>query len=92
MPYFAPGRSLLVPVRKYSGPCAERFCTYEAAVALFDALGSLQEGERDALLLNLKLKVDALLKHKNRRAAYAAETGAALADAQAALLAEMRAE
>ena len=89
---FAPGRSLLFPVRKYSGPCAERFCTYEAVVALMDALGALQPGEREALTLNLKLKVDALLKHKNRRAAYGAETGAVLAEAQAALLDELRRE
>jgi DTW domain-containing protein YfiP len=94
---FAPGRSLLFPVRKYAGPRAERFCTYEAAIALLYALGTLGNGddeaerERDRLLLNIKMKVDALLKHKNRRAAYAEETGDALAAAQAALLEEMMA-
>ncbi len=86
---FAPGRSLLFPVRKYAGPKAERFCTYEAAIALLDELGALAPGERAALTLNLKLKVDALLKHKNRRAVYGEETGEALAGAQAALLREM---
>jgi DTW domain-containing protein YfiP len=89
---FTAGRSLLFPVRKYAGPCAERFCTYEAALALLDAAGGLAPGEREALTLNLKLKVDALLKHKNRRAAYGDETGDALAGAQgerAALLEAM---
>ena len=85
---FAPGRSLLFPVRKYVGPCAERYCTYEAAIALLDALGALAPGERDALTFNLKLKVDALLKHKNRRAAYGADT----ADTLAAVLAEISRE
>ena len=86
---FAPGRSLLFPVRKYEGPCAERFCTYEACIALLDALGALGPGERDTLTLNLKIKVDALLKHKNRRAVYGGETAEALATAHAALLDEL---
>jgi DTW domain-containing protein YfiP len=89
---FTAGRSLLFPVRKYAGPCAERFCTYEAALALLDAMGGLAEGEREALTLNLKLKVDALLKHKNKRPVYGEETGETLAGAQeerAALLAAM---
>ena len=87
---FAPGKSLLFPVRKYEGPCAERFCTYEACIALLDALGALAPGEREALTLNLKIKVDALLKHKNRRPVYAADTADALAAAHAALLNELR--
>ena len=87
---FAPGRSLLFPVRRYVGPCAERYCTYEAALALLDALGCLAEGEREALTLNLKLKVDALLAHKNRRAAYGDVTREPLAAAREALLAELR--
>ena len=87
---FAPGRSLLFPVRKYDGPCADRFCTYEACIALLDALGALAPGQRELLMLNLKLKVDALLKHKNRRAVYGSETADALAAAHAALLDELR--
>lgn len=89
---FAPGKSLLFPVRKYEGPCADRYCTYEACLALLDALGALGPGERAALTLNLKIKVDALLKHKNRRAVYGSETAEVLAAAQAALLEELRRE
>ena len=89
---FAPGKSLLFPVRKYDGPCAERYCTYEAALALLDALGALAPGDREALTLNLKLKVDALLKHKNRRPVYGQDTTQALAAAHAALLDELRSE
>jgi DTW domain-containing protein YfiP len=87
--YLAPGRSLLYPVRKYRGEYEERICTYEAAVALLDALGGLSGEERDALLLNLKLKVDALLRYKNRRASYGEETGEILEAERARLLAEM---
>ena len=87
---FAPGRSLLFPVRKYEGPCAERYCTFEACIALLDALGALEPGQRELLTRNLKIKVDALLKHKNRRAVYGNETAEALAAAHAALLDELR--
>jgi len=74
---FPPGKSLLYPVRKYGGvdEQAERQCTYEAVVATLDVFCALKPGERDALLLNLKRKVDALLKYKNRRTCYHVETG-----------------
>ena len=79
---FDPGRSLLYPARRYSGDAAERRCTYEACVAILDALGALKPGEREALLLNLKLKIDALMAHKNRRPVYGKDTAEALAAAR----------
>lgn len=71
---FSPGRSLLWPVRKYAGDRTERQCTYEAVVAALSGLGALDEETRQQLLLCLKIKVDALLRFKTRRAAYANET------------------
>ena len=79
---FDPGRSLLYPARRYSGDAAERRCTYEACVAILDALGALKPGEREALLLNLKLKIDALMAHKNRSPVYGKDTAEALAAAR----------
>jgi DTW domain-containing protein YfiP len=89
---FDPGRSLLYPARRYSGHAAERHCTYEAVVAVLDALGALRGGERQALLLNLKLKIDALLRHKNRRPAYGKDTAEALAAARELALRQIAAE
>ena len=89
---FEPGRSLLYPARRYSGEAAERRCTYEAVVAVLDALGALRDGERQALQLNLKLKVDALLLHKNRRPAYGKDTAEALAAARELALRQISAE
>ena len=89
---FEPGRSLLFPARRYSGEAAERRCTYEAVVAALDALGALRAGERAALQLNLKLKVDAVLLHKNRRPAYGKDTAEALAAARELALRQIAAE
>ena len=89
---FEPGRSLLFPARRYSGEAAERRCTYEAVVAALDALGALRDGERAALQLNLKLKVDAVLLHKNRRPAYGKDTAEALAAARELALRQIAAE
>ena len=89
---FEPGRSLLYPARHYSGDAAERRCTYEAVVAVLDALGALRDGERQALQLNLKLKVDAVLRHKNRRPAYGKDTAEALAAARELALRQIAAE
>lgn len=58
---FAPGKSLLAPVRKYEGELGERHCTYEATVAALAALGALRAEERDPLLYNIKCKVRRLL-------------------------------
>ena len=89
---FEPGRSLLFPARRYSGEAAERRCTYEAVVAALDALGALRAGERAALQLNLKLKVDAVLLHKNRRPAYGKDTAEALAAARELALRQIAGE
>jgi len=74
---FEAGRSLLHPARRYAGEAAERKCTYEAVVAALHALGALRAGEREDLQLTLKLKVDAVLLHKNRQPAYDSEALAA---------------
>jgi DTW domain-containing protein YfiP len=72
---FLRGKSLLDPVRKYAGTDAAKHCTYEATLAALVAMGVLPGDTRDALLLNLKCKVDALLVYKNRRTVYQSETG-----------------
>lgn len=63
-------RSLLYPIRKYDGPCEDRVCTYEAVLAFLEEVGDMDAEQRESLLWNLKIKVDGVLKHKNRRAVY----------------------
>lgn len=67
---FPDGRSLLYPIRKYDGPCEDRVCTYEAVLGYLEEAGGLSAEQREWLLFNIKLKVDSLLKGRNRRAAY----------------------
>lgn len=81
---FPEGQSLLYPVRKYDGPCEDRVCTYEAVLGYLEEVGGISGEEREQLLFNLKLKVDSLLRGRNRRAVYGVVGDGAAAAAAAA--------